>query len=685
MINKKIIMFVGMVLLVAGVAYASGVVFFGGNAYESNEDKLVLDMDLTEANYDSGTKTFTDDSGEGNDGVSVNAATFTTDKYGMSTGAMSFDGSTEDYISVPNSASLNLTTQATWSFWAKPFSSQSWNDFRIFSKTSSFDIGGINSGGTGLRFVINGNYANTFVTNGAFESNTWKYYTITFDNGTAKLYVNGTYLNQDTMPSNTVNSNTNSLIIGSYSGGIRTFNGSISQIKIYNRSLSATEVMALYNSSKPKASASSSQSGLVGHWELDSDDYNFNTNRTTDKTPYENHGTNYGATFTTDRMGHADKAMSFDGNYDRINAGSDSSLDITEKITIESWVNPTSYSQHYPIFVRKLDNYRLGLQGVGDGQVYFRLVLDGTTRSIGSSPVVPIGEWTHVVGTYDGSYMRIYINGELKGGPTAYNGSIGTTSSPLIIGAYDISGSYCFNGSIADVRIYDRALSEDEIESLYSSYRPKVSSGSLKRGLILDMPLKLKYTKDETVGSEIMTDRTPYSNDGTNHGASVGSSYSSFDGNDYIDVTDDSSLNPGTNNFSVGMWIKVVESAGIHGVLTKGYGPAYGIYYYLNELRLYIQSGSNNNGIGISSYYDEWIYVFWTIDNDADVQKSYLNGNFNTQTTHAVGDVTSGYDINLGRYTSSENQYFNGLISQVKIYNRVLSESEIKLLYDKGR
>ncbi|GAH94236.1 unnamed protein product, partial [marine sediment metagenome] len=56
----------------------------------------------------------------------------------------------------------------------------------------------------------------------------------------------------------------------------------------------------------------------------------------------------------------------------------------------------------------------------------------------------------------------------------------------------------------------------------------KLMTGSLYKGLIFDMPLKIRYTKEETPGSEIMTDRTPYSNDGQNYGAVVGADYTSF-------------------------------------------------------------------------------------------------------------------------------------------------------------
>jgi prepilin-type N-terminal cleavage/methylation domain-containing protein len=179
-----------------------------------------------------------------------------------------------------------------------------------------------------------------------------------------------------------------------------------------------------------------------------------------------NDGTFYGGTHYVDSAIEG-YALSFDGVEDYVNCGNDSSLNITDAITIATWVKPNSYDIHYPIFVRKMDNYRLGLQGIDDGQVFFRLILNGVVKDKGSVSIVPINEWTYVVGVYDGSYMRIYINGQIDGTPSAQSGLIDITIQPLIIGAYDTAGHYCFDGLIDEVRIYAEALPSTEIQKQY--------------------------------------------------------------------------------------------------------------------------------------------------------------------------------------------------------------------------
>ena len=718
MINKKILMFIGMVLLAAGVAYASGVVFFGGNAHEDSNDKLVLDMDLTEANYDSGTKTFADDSGEGNDGVSANAAVFTTDKYGMSTGAMSFDG-VGDYINCGQPSSLNFGTNSfSGSLWFKtsevayrgvigrgnPYNTVGGKGWllRVRSdETIEIIIDSFNSDADGVvtsdEEIIDGQ---------------WHHVSFVVDRNTdlLKLYIDGAETGTADDISGLDYFDYHPTYIGRYadSSGLE-FSGDISGVKIYNRSLSATEVKSLYDSSKPKASAGSQHKGLVGHWALDSDGYNSNTERITDKTPYENHGTNVGATLTTDRMGHADKAMSFDGVGDYVDLSSDIVFNITtENYTFSMWhYIPTGSGTVWKGFIGS------GL-GVGGGywlyhaggklgfyQDYYDSTLYWWMSDLNLGDEIPYDIWTHItvksmaINTTH-TNLTAYINGG------QYYDSTIMLSSPRPVTTFQFRGvgrgdsNRYFNGSISDVRIYDRVLSVDEIKTLYDSYRPKASSGSLQKGLVLDMPLKLKYTKDETVGSEIMTDRTPYSNDGQNHGATVGSSYSSFVPNDYINCGQPSSLNFGTNSFSGSLWFKTSEVA-YRGVIGRGnpYNTVGGKGWLLrvrsDETIEIIIDSFNSDADGVVTSDEEiidgqWHHVSFVVDRNTDLLKLYIDG-----AETGTADDISGLDYfdyhptYIGRYADSSGLEFSGDISGVKIYNRALLESEIKLLYDKGR
>jgi len=79
--------------------------------------------------------------------------------------------------------------------------------------------------------------------------------------------------------------------------------------------------------------------GLVLHMPL-SQSWSKSATIATDKTPYENDGVIYGATYTADRHGQPNSAMSFDGVDDYIDCGNDESLKIIDDITLSLWLKP---------------------------------------------------------------------------------------------------------------------------------------------------------------------------------------------------------------------------------------------------------------------------------------------------------------------------------------------------------
>ncbi len=90
-----------------------------------------------------------------------------------------------------------------------------------------------------------------------------------------------------------------------------------------------------------------------------------------------------------------------------------------------------------------------------------------TWNYIVSSVNLTFGEWAHIVGTYDGSVERIYVNG-VETGNRLISGHIVTNDVPLQIGAHCLSGDYnWFKGTIDESRVYNRALSAEEIKAHY--------------------------------------------------------------------------------------------------------------------------------------------------------------------------------------------------------------------------
>lgn len=201
---------------------------------------------------------------------------------------------------------------------------------------------------------------------------------------------------------------------------------------------------------------------LMGWWRLE------NTSLT-DESGKDNYGTNYGATLTSGKFGEGMSLQGIGnpGEYIRINKDLTGGLNA---ITVSGW----AYSNN-------VDSAFLSSAGIifhyGGAGFYLR-GNDGGNSGYLSWNTKPIpGEWHHLVATWSSpevgdGLMRIYINGEQQSSTRYYDGGENgalLSSSSLDMGRYFNSGQPAFNGTIDDIMIFNRALSEDEIKSLYNA------------------------------------------------------------------------------------------------------------------------------------------------------------------------------------------------------------------------
>jgi hypothetical protein len=424
--------------------------------------------------------------------------------------------------------------------------------------------------------------------------------------------------------------------------------------------------------------------GLISHWTLDQNRYNPATGRVTDNTPYSNHGTNNGATFTTDRHGKVGGAMNFNG---------------TNKITIPYEVNGITDSDHTIIAWVQTDK-NLGTANL-DRLTIFK---DATAWSPGiwfhgqTIRAHTNGKYTditwnqdndwHLIGQiYDASTndLKVILDGNIiSGSDTNYSASpSGVLEIANNPGASTVSP---FEGKIDDVRIYNRALSEDEISNLYDSYNARMIP-SLQAGLVLDMPLTSIYTKSATLGSEIITDRTPYSNDGQNSGSTLSSEGASFNGsNNRINFLNSNSLNITGSNLSISAWVKPNLFKSAMAFIHKD--GQYTIAFYGNSSAgtiTYADSSNwsyNNFGLHGNFLPNNWYHIV-AIKDSNNIVSIYSNNELVISKSFGGSISSTASILNIGSYGSS--YYFDGQMSNVLIYNRALSSQEVGLLYARGR
>ena len=199
-----------------------------------------------------------------------------------------------------------------------------------------------------------------------------------------------------------------------------------------------------------------------------------NSTYAVDISQYGNNGTIHGATWTNGKFG---SALEFDGVDDYVSVPDDESLDITDTVTIEVWINPQEQNSgglSLKQIAGKRAQYVMYISRTGY-TISFYTYPDGTVSALSSLTTLTEGKWSHVVCVLDENGRKIYINGELDNSDS----TAGTQSQiyPVGIGGDPNSPTdRAFNGTIDELRIYNRALSAEEIKMHYLSEFQKYNS-----------------------------------------------------------------------------------------------------------------------------------------------------------------------------------------------------------------
>lgn len=212
------------------------------------------------------------------------------------------------------------------------------------------------------------------------------------------------------------------------------------------------------------------RSGLVAHWRLDEATGTVAYDATANSLDGAISGPTFSATSTC-RIG---RCFSFDGVNDYVSVPDASALNPTSTITLSAWFRANDIAgQIIPPIVKKADasaGYSLEIDNT-TSQLRFYVFVGGAWRSSPASAAIATGKWYHAVGVYDGSNIRLYIDGQEVSPPTSQTGSITAAINLFNIGRDPANTTRLWDGLIDDVRIYNRALSADEVWKLYNSNR----------------------------------------------------------------------------------------------------------------------------------------------------------------------------------------------------------------------
>ncbi|MFE6236469.1 LamG-like jellyroll fold domain-containing protein [Cellulosimicrobium sp. NPDC057862] len=215
--------------------------------------------------------------------------------------------------------------------------------------------------------------------------------------------------------------------------------------------------------------AVTSEAGARGRWDLDE-----GTGLVAaDTSGWGNAGAiSGGTTWVTGRSG---TALRFDGSSGKVTVPDSAGLDLAGTMTVAAWLRPERVATQH--VVKKAQSYEVDgyeLSVASTGRPFFRVNQassgDAFRVNASSVPVADGSTWTHVVGTFDGSRLRLFVNG-VEQGSVAGPAAVGTNALPLVIGDQS-GGGYPFKGAVDGVRLYDRALSASEVAALYAGSPP---------------------------------------------------------------------------------------------------------------------------------------------------------------------------------------------------------------------
>jgi hypothetical protein len=441
-----------------------------------------------------------DRSGEGNDGTLTNGPVRTAGKLGQGMNFHGPQGSTHPYVDIGNVAALQLTGSMSISAWVRR-SSDTIDDEHIISKADNGNgwqfKTSLDCTSRRLAMYITADGGGTHAErcgSTVLTTDRWYHVVGVFNASqqTLDLYLDGVRdtgameATSGSIPSSMTDSGSKAVIgcaardpVCNYSSA--GFPGVLDDVRVYNRALSAAEVKRLYKIggtmkiNGPNSSATLSN-GLLGHWTFDGSE--MGPTNALDRTANGNNGTLVSGPKPT--IGKLGQALSFDGLNDYVEVSNPNSLEISgAKISIAFWINPNDTGTDVVVLHKAWANdtvssnpYEYGIELNGTDHAFdFFFNTDATgalNGPFGASTAARFGEWQHVAFTYDGANVRQYIDGVLVA-TTAETDSLGTNGfgdTEFKI-AVDPAGGQAAKMLLDDVRIYNRALSAEEIKRLH--------------------------------------------------------------------------------------------------------------------------------------------------------------------------------------------------------------------------
>jgi Concanavalin A-like lectin/glucanases superfamily/Cadherin-like domain/Bacterial Ig domain len=492
--------------------------------------------------------------------------------------------------------------------------------------------------------------------------------------------------------------------------------------------------------------------------------------------------------------GHSGNALQFDGVDDWVTVPGSDALGLTAALTLTAWVNPTVAPGGWNTIIMKergVEDFAYALYANdgapvpgGNAAPAAYINAGGSHTSTPGTAVLAAQTWTHLAATFDGATLRLYVNGILASS-RARTGPVAGSTGALRIGGNSAWPGEFFAGLIDDVRIYDRALTADEIAADMGAAAPppppnsppvaQADSLTTSAGMEVAFDASMLLANDSDADGDGLTvvsvaaagaaggvisgtgpwsyapasgqtgaDSFAYtiadgqggtatgtvnvtiaSNDpppvspaglvlalafdeatgtlaadssgGARHGSIRGATFAAgrygnalaFDGlDDWVTVPDSAALDL-TDGMTLEAWVKPSALSGWESIVLKERGTedlAYGLYAHdgaplaggVAAPAGTINTIAGHHAVRGASALPNGVWTHIATTYDGATQRFYVNGALVASRAHTGSMSTSNSPLRIGGNNAWSGEFFQGLIDEVRIYNRALSAAEVQ-------
>lgn len=538
---------------------------------------------------------------------------------------------TTDYVTygAPSTSSVvNITGPMTISVWVKPATNQN-SDAQIISRYGAYGLAMPSN--SSLKFYF---WGSDLSINYTFVPGQWYHLVGVYDGTDRKFFVNGKLMGK--FASSDPPSASGNLSVGYLYdlGGTKYFKGFIDEPKIYNYARSDEEIKLEFNSRggggkdgigavMGDSSTVALTDGLVSYYRMEESSGNL----------YDDSGNlieltnNNITTYVTGKFGNGTEYVPASNQY------FSTSTTVSGVKSVSFWTNPDSTTNYF--FSLTSGAYVTASSGV--------LSATGFT-----SP-------------------KIYVNGVASTTITADSWQLVTVTSETAIDASQFyigrQGGNYYDGTLDEMRIYNRVLAPAEIQQIYN-FAPG--------------PVGYWNFEDAAQGSAV-ADRSGYGNNGSWSGSGSRWALGKYGAGGTFNGSDDYVSNGNTTSEqltrgTIEAWIKTSNAGSTHrGILVKQL--AYGLFLYNNEFEIYDWGTASRRGTGVNVADGNWHHLVATFESGVtNGTILYIDGVSRLTTTMTVSAQTQNLLIGHG---NDAGQYFSGLIDQAQIYNYIRTPKQI--------